>query len=76
MSPARRTAPPAPFSPYVFLSERGAPLTPAGFRKTLARIGEASTLPFPVHPHMLRHACGFKLANDEPNMCLRPGCFY
>jgi site-specific recombinase XerD len=21
-------------------------------------------LPFAVHPHMLRHACGFKLAND------------
>ena len=20
--------------------------------------------PPPVHPHMLRHACGFKLAND------------
>jgi type 1 fimbriae regulatory protein FimB/type 1 fimbriae regulatory protein FimE len=49
---------------HVFQSERGAPLTPAGFRKTLARIGEASTLPFPVHPHMLRHAAGYKLAND------------
>ena len=23
-----------------------------------------ATLPFPVHPHMLRHACGFKLAHD------------
>jgi len=32
--------------------------------KTLTRIGEASELGFPVHPHMLRHACGFKLAND------------
>ncbi len=51
-------------SPYVFLSERGAPISPAGFRKMLARIGQASSLPFPVHPHMLRHACGFKLAND------------
>jgi integrase len=54
----------APFSPYVFLSERGAPVSPAGFLKMLARVGKASTLPFPVHPHMLRHACGFKLAND------------
>jgi integrase len=54
----------APFSPYVFLSERGAPLSPAAFRKMLARVGEASTLPFPVHPHMLRHACGYKLGND------------
>ena len=39
-------------------------MTPAGFRKTQARIGEASPLAFSVHPHMLRHACGFKLAND------------
>jgi type 1 fimbriae regulatory protein FimB/type 1 fimbriae regulatory protein FimE len=49
---------------HVFQSERNAPITPAGFRKTLARIGEASPLEFPIHPHMLRHACGFKLAND------------
>jgi type 1 fimbriae regulatory protein FimE len=41
-----------------------APMTPAGFRKTLARIGEESELALPVHPHMLRHACGFKLANE------------
>jgi type 1 fimbriae regulatory protein FimE len=49
---------------HVFQSERAAPMTPAGFRKTLMRIGIASPLAFPVHPHMLRHACGFKLAND------------
>ena len=49
---------------HVFQSERDAPMTPAGFRKTLARIGEASGLPFPVHPHMLRHAAGYKLANQ------------
>ena len=30
----------------------------------LARIGERNEFPFPVHPHMLRHACGYKLAND------------
>src|SRR6516164_1218366 len=28
------------------------------------RLGEAAKMPFPIHPHMLRHACGFKLAND------------
>jgi site-specific recombinase XerD len=49
---------------HVFQSERDAPMTAAGFRKTLARIGEASGLPFPVHPHMLRHAAGYKLANQ------------
>jgi site-specific recombinase XerD len=28
------------------------------------RTGAAAGLPFAVHPHMLRHACGYKLAND------------
>lgn len=53
-----------PESRYVFLTERQAPMSPAGFRKLLARVGEESEFPFPVHPHMLRHACGYKLAND------------
>lgn len=49
---------------HVFVSERGGPMSTAGIRKMLARTGEEAALPFPVHPHMLRHACGFKLAND------------
>jgi site-specific recombinase XerD len=53
-----------PDSPFIFTSERGAPFTPAGFRKMVARLGVAAGFGFPVHPHMLRHACGFKLAND------------
>jgi site-specific recombinase XerD len=53
-----------PDSRHVFLSERAAPMSAAGFRKLLARIGEGAEFPFPVHPHMLRHACGYKLAND------------
>jgi integrase len=52
-----------PESPYVFTSERGAPFTTAGFRKLVARLGVAAKFGFPVHPHMLRHACGFHLAN-------------
>ena len=51
-------------SPYVFVSERKGPLTVAAFQKLFTRIGQAAEFPFPVHPHMLRHACGFKLAND------------
>ena len=51
-------------SRFVFMTERGAPMTPAGFRKLLARLGEAARFPFGVHPHMLRHATGYKLAND------------
>ena len=29
----------------------------------MERAGEAAGLGFPAHPHMLRHACGFALAN-------------
>jgi len=53
-----------PDSPYVFVTERGGPLTPSTFRKLLARAGERARLPFPIHPHMLRHSTGYKLAND------------
>jgi type 1 fimbriae regulatory protein FimB/type 1 fimbriae regulatory protein FimE len=28
------------------------------------RTGQAAKLPFQVHPHMLRHSTGYKLAND------------
>jgi site-specific recombinase XerD len=50
--------------PFMFINERGAPFTVSGFQQLVARAGEAAGLGFPVHPHMLRHACGFKLAND------------
>jgi type 1 fimbriae regulatory protein FimB/type 1 fimbriae regulatory protein FimE len=53
-----------PKSPFMFTSERGAPFSTAGWRKMVARLGAAAKFDFPVHPHMLRHACGFKLAND------------
>ena len=49
---------------YVFTSERGGPMTADNVRKMMSRAGELARLPFPIHPHMLRHACGFKLAND------------
>jgi type 1 fimbriae regulatory protein FimE len=51
-------------SPYVFTTERQGPLTDGAVRKIVARPGQAAKLGFPVHPHMLRHACGFKLANE------------
>jgi type 1 fimbriae regulatory protein FimE len=50
--------------PYVFSTERLGPMTTATVRKLMARAGEQAKLPFPVHPHMLRHACGYKLANE------------
>jgi type 1 fimbriae regulatory protein FimB/type 1 fimbriae regulatory protein FimE len=50
--------------PYVFVTEAGTPVTTAWFLRMVQRTGVAAKLPFAVHPHMLRHACGFKLAND------------
>jgi integrase len=50
-------------SPFVFVSERGAPFSTSGWAKLIERAGVEAKLPFPVHPHMLRHACGFVLAN-------------
>jgi type 1 fimbriae regulatory protein FimE len=51
-------------SPYVFTTEVGAPVTTAWFLRMVQRTGKAAKLPFPVHPHMLRHSTGYKLAND------------
>ncbi len=53
-----------PETPYIFVSERKAPLTTSTVRKIVARAGEEAGLSFPVHPHMLRHATGFYLANQ------------
>jgi integrase len=53
-----------PKSTFVFTSERGAPFATGGFRTLMARLGEAAKFDFRIHPHMLRHACGFKLANN------------
>ena len=51
-------------SPYVFTTEAGTPVTTAWFLRMIQRTGKAAKLPFPVHPHMLRHSTGYKLAND------------
>jgi integrase len=51
-------------SPFVFISERGAPLTAPGFSRMVERVAVAAKLGIKAHAHMLRHACGYKLAND------------
>jgi len=48
---------------YVFVSERGSPLTTRTVYHIIAEAGRAAGFAFPIHPHMLRHACGFYLAN-------------
>ena len=52
-----------PKSPFVFTSERGAPFTTAGFARMVERAGIEAKFAFKPHPHMLRHACGYALAN-------------
>lgn len=53
-----------PSSAYVFVGERNGPLTDSSVRKIVARAGVAAKIRFPVHPHQLRHRCGYKLADD------------
>jgi site-specific recombinase XerD len=59
-------------SPFIFVSERGAPLTAPGFSRMVERAAIAADLRIKAHAHILRHAvrtlgrcrCGYKLAND------------
>ncbi len=53
-----------PSSPYLFTTERKSPLTASTVRHIVKRAGKLADILFPCHPHMLRHACGYKLAND------------
>lgn len=39
-------------------------MTASAVRKMIARAGEVAEISFSVHPHMLRHAAGYKLANE------------
>jgi type 1 fimbriae regulatory protein FimB/type 1 fimbriae regulatory protein FimE len=50
-------------TPNVFVSERGGPMTAKSFGLLFARLGERAGMAFPIHPHMLRHGCGYALAN-------------
>ena len=50
-------------SPFVFVSERGSPFTTAGFARMVERAATSAGLELKAHPHMLRHACGYALAN-------------
>ena len=51
-------------TPYLFVTERGGPMTDSNVRKMVKRAGENAKIEFPVHPYILRHSTGYKLAND------------
>jgi Phage integrase family/ABC transporter substrate binding protein len=45
------------------MTEQDGPMTPKAFHALFGRIGERAKMQFPIHPHMLRHGCGYALAN-------------
>jgi type 1 fimbriae regulatory protein FimB/type 1 fimbriae regulatory protein FimE len=61
----RRLQREAPKSAFVFVSMRGTPFTVSGFRRMVERAGiDAGMEALKIHPHMLRHAAGYQLANQ------------
>ena len=42
----------------------GVPFSKRGFQAMVERAAKAAGFEMKIHPHMLRHACGFKLANE------------
>lgn len=52
-----------PDSPFIFTSSYKAPLATRTVREIIARAGEIAELEIRPRPHMLRHACGYYLAN-------------
>lgn len=64
LSELRRLRREWPDGRHIFVNERGSPMTPAGFARMLERVGIEAGFPWKPHPHQLRHACGYKLAND------------
>jgi type 1 fimbriae regulatory protein FimB len=53
--------------PWLFISERGAPLTRHAVNYLIAAAGEKAGLGH-VHPHMLRHSCGYTLADKGTDL--------
>lgn len=53
---------------YIFHSPQGSRLTGARFRQIVAQAGRLAKLPFPIHPHMLRHSAGYKLINHGQDL--------
>jgi site-specific recombinase XerD len=59
----RRLQRESPSSEVVFVTERGAPFTTAGFAKMFERVAAKADIGIKAHVHMLRHATGYALAN-------------
>lgn len=54
---------------WVFRPERGTNhMSENGFYKIISRAGVKAGINFPVHPHMLRHGCGYRMNDENRNM--------
>jgi integrase len=49
---------------HVFVGERGEAMTGGAIAKVIQRLGKIAKLDIKVHPHMMRHSCGYWLANQ------------
>lgn len=50
-------------SDWLFLSQKGGALSRQQVRMLLKQYGEKAGVSIPAHPHMLRHGCGYALAD-------------
>jgi site-specific recombinase XerD len=48
-------------SPFVLVSERGTLFSTRGFQAMVERAAKGAGFEMKIHPHMLRHSCGYKL---------------
>ena len=60
--------PQSPYSDYLFLSDKGKPLTAAQVRTILNRLVDKHGLNLSIHPHKLRHTFATHLLNNGADM--------
>ncbi|CAI1943958.1 Tyrosine recombinase XerC [Serratia marcescens] len=50
-------------SPWIFLSQKGGPLSRQQVYNMMKKFGSLASIAVSLNPHMLRHSCGYALAN-------------
>jgi integrase len=59
------------WKPFIFVSERGAPLSAPEFSRTIELGAAVAKLGIKAHPHMLRHACASSSADGLDTQALQ-----
>ena len=62
-----------PATDYVFQSERGERMSRSAFWRIVSQAGERAGLPVKAYAHLLRHSCGYYLANKGCDLRSDPG---